>query len=103
MALLSRSRLFVVVLTGVLALSLVLGIRVIGGRAHTRARSSAAAPTGAPSVRGPSASASGANSTAAATVHTPKPIPGYLIIADRGNNRILLVDSTKHVLWTYPR
>ena len=32
----------------------------------------------------------------------PAPIPGYLLIADRGNNRILLVDSAKHVLWRYP-
>jgi hypothetical protein len=32
----------------------------------------------------------------------PGPIPGYLLIADRGNNRMLLVDSAKHVYWTYP-
>src|SRR5438128_1317711 len=32
----------------------------------------------------------------------PTPIPGYLLIADRGNNRVLLVDSGKHVLWQYP-
>ncbi len=31
------------------------------------------------------------------------PIPGYLLIADRGNNRMLLVDGRKHVLWQYPR
>lgn len=30
------------------------------------------------------------------------PIPGYLLIADRGNNRVLLVDSAKHILWRYP-
>src|ERR1700730_1623328 len=33
----------------------------------------------------------------------PYPIPGYLLIADRGNNRMLLVDSNKHILWSYPR
>jgi hypothetical protein len=32
----------------------------------------------------------------------PGPIPGYLLIADRGNNRILLVDGRKRVLWRYP-
>ena len=32
----------------------------------------------------------------------PGPIPGYLLIADRGNNRMMLVDSAKHVLWRYP-
>src|SRR5215471_13941933 len=30
-------------------------------------------------------------------------LPGYLLIADRGNNRILLVDTRKRVLWRYPR
>jgi hypothetical protein len=33
----------------------------------------------------------------------PPPIPGYLLIADRGNNRMLLVDGAKRVLWRYPR
>src|SRR5438105_10195039 len=33
----------------------------------------------------------------------PTPIPGYLLIADRGNNRILLVDGKKRILWRYPR
>jgi hypothetical protein len=33
----------------------------------------------------------------------PGPIPGYLLIADRGNDRMILVDGRKRVLWTYPR
>lgn len=33
----------------------------------------------------------------------PAPIQGYLLIADRGNNRILLVDGRKRILWRYPR
>jgi hypothetical protein len=33
----------------------------------------------------------------------PGPIPGYLLIADRGNNRMLLVDSKKHIFWRYPK
>jgi hypothetical protein len=33
----------------------------------------------------------------------PQPIPGYLLIADRGNNRMLLVDGRKRILWRYPR
>src|SRR3979490_623220 len=32
----------------------------------------------------------------------PGPIPGYLLIADRGNNRMLLVNSSKHLFWIYP-
>ena len=30
------------------------------------------------------------------------PLPGDLLIADRGNNRILLVDPAGHILWRYP-
>lgn len=33
----------------------------------------------------------------------PAPIPGYLLIADRGNDRVLLVDGRKRILWRYPR
>ena len=33
----------------------------------------------------------------------PAPIPGYLLIADRGNDRVLLVDGRKGILWRYPR
>jgi hypothetical protein len=33
----------------------------------------------------------------------PGPIPGYLLIADRGNNRALLVNSRKRILWRYPK
>lgn len=32
----------------------------------------------------------------------PAPFPGYLLIADRGNNRMLLVDGAHHVYWRYP-
>jgi hypothetical protein len=35
-------------------------------------------------------------------LHPPGPIPGYLLIADRGNNRMLLVNSSKHLFWSYP-
>jgi hypothetical protein len=35
-------------------------------------------------------------------LHPPGPIPGYLLIADRGNNRMLLVDSHRRIYWRYP-
>jgi hypothetical protein len=35
-------------------------------------------------------------------VTTPGPLPGGLLIADRGNNRILLVDPHRHRLWGFP-
>ncbi len=42
-------------------------------------------------------------SSSGPALKTPGPIPGYLLIADRGNDRMLLVNSRKDVLWTYPR
>jgi hypothetical protein len=39
---------------------------------------------------------------APAVLHPPGPIPGYLLIADRGNNRMLLVDSAHQIYWRYP-
>src|SRR5512143_3539503 len=35
--------------------------------------------------------------------HPKGALPGYLLIADRGNDRMLLVDGSKHLLWRYPR
>lgn len=32
----------------------------------------------------------------------PSPLPGALLIADRGNNRMLLVDAQHRILWRYP-
>jgi outer membrane protein assembly factor BamB len=35
-------------------------------------------------------------------VAPPGPLPGGLLIADRGNDRILLVDSRRRTLWRFP-
>jgi outer membrane protein assembly factor BamB len=35
-------------------------------------------------------------------VTTPGPLPGGLLIADRGNDRILLVDPHRRTLWRFP-
>jgi hypothetical protein len=45
---------------------------------------------------------SGTHRTPRVVLHPPSPIPGYLLIADRGNNRMLLVDSAHHIYWRYP-
>lgn len=37
------------------------------------------------------------------SIRAPSPLPGYLLVADRGNNRILLLDGQKRLLWRYPR
>jgi hypothetical protein len=34
--------------------------------------------------------------------HIPGPLPGALLIADRGNNRMLLVDVHRRILWRFP-
>jgi len=33
----------------------------------------------------------------------PGPVPGYVLIADRNNNRILIVSPSKRVVWSFPR
>ncbi|HET7310692.1 MAG TPA: hypothetical protein VFJ17_05140 [Mycobacteriales bacterium] len=41
--------------------------------------------------------------TATSTAAAPAaPFSGRLLIADRGNDRLLVVDAAKHVLWRYP-
>ncbi len=37
----------------------------------------------------------------AASIQT-SPLPGALLIADRGNNRMLLVDTQHRILWHFP-
>jgi hypothetical protein len=49
-------------------------------------------------TRGPSS-----GPTRSAGPGVPQPIPGFLLIADRGNDRMLMVDSHKRIVWQYPR
>jgi hypothetical protein len=58
-----------------------------------------------PAAKPQSRAAHPAATTTASTKATPAPSPpftGRLLIADRGNNRLILVDAHKRVLWTYP-
>jgi hypothetical protein len=36
-------------------------------------------------------------------ITSPGPLPGAILIADRGNNRLVLVDSHHKILWYYPK
>ena len=56
---------------------------------------------GAPQALTPPAtpSATPTSSTGAAAV---RPFAGLLLIADRGNNRLLVMNAHKHIVWTYP-
>jgi outer membrane protein assembly factor BamB len=40
--------------------------------------------------------------TAQLALSRQRPFAGQLLIADRGNNRLIVVDAAKHVLWSYP-
>ena len=87
------------------ALVILLPILVAAGSAAAfiadRDAQSVRTPPGSSSPRsGRTQSPQSPPSTSAPSV--PRPIPGYLLIADRGNNRMLLVDSRGHVLWKYP-
>jgi DNA-binding beta-propeller fold protein YncE len=33
----------------------------------------------------------------------PGPVPGYVLIADRNNNRLLIVSPSKRIVWRFPR
>jgi hypothetical protein len=42
------------------------------------------------------------SSSAGGSATAPVPFTGDLLIADRGNDRLLLVDAAKHLLWSFP-
>jgi hypothetical protein len=69
--------------------------------AGTLVAASCARPAKAP----PATFTAGAEAASAAPHASPPsgPLPGFLLIADRGNDRLLLVDGRKRVLWVYPR
>jgi hypothetical protein len=72
----------------ILLFALVAGVGIARERKHGLSKARASVPVRAAARRSPLA--------------PPGPIPGYLLIADRGNNRMLLVNSSKHIFWTYP-
>lgn len=121
-----RSRIpIVLAVVGVIVLA-----AALGGMSHPPSRGTAAGPalggsvTGIPSVpgdasaSGPASSGAGASSSTASTggpaAPSPGPggsfagsgdsiFPGGLLIADRANGRILVVDEGGTVLWRFPR
>ncbi len=40
--------------------------------------------------------------TADSSAQTKRPFAGLLLIADRGNNRLLVMNAHKHIVWRYP-
>ena len=80
------------------------GSAATGGPAALRSVSAATNATGAvPS--GGAATPTGGTSTspgASPVATSPGPFPGGLLIADRGNNRIIVVNNAGHILWRFP-
>ena len=96
-----------------------MGIARVYARRHWRrvACVCALAFTACTGSTGPGSSASGAATEPSPATSRPPPLAiaklpvppkpngplgGYLLIADRGNDRMLLVDGAKRVLWRYP-
>src|SRR5436309_4569761 len=100
MGLLDRSRPLVVIVAGSLAVAVAFGIHLFTGGSGT---AGSPGPSGQPTAGASSGLPGSPPSTAPVPRRTPSPIPGYLLIADRGNNRMLLVDSKKRMLWAYPK
>jgi hypothetical protein len=77
-------------------------LSVIAAGAGVDALADSDAPGGGTSS-GPAATGAERQRPPAPLGRPPGPIPGYLLIADRGNDRLLLVDARKRILWRYPR
>ncbi len=56
----------------------------------------------APAASGPAGPVAGTGSSSAARAAPAGPFPYGLLIADRGNARILAVDNAGHVFWQFP-
>ena len=67
---------------------------------HVRHRAGVPA---APTSRKPAPARTPAQTVLGLPPVKPGPVPGYVLIADRNNNRILLVSPGKRVVWEFPR
>jgi outer membrane protein assembly factor BamB len=73
-------------------LAVLAAIALVGALVHRSGNGSAAPPTTTTKPK--------PNPNRVVTL--PGPLPGGLLIADRGNNRILLVDPSRRTLWSFP-
>lgn len=82
-----------------------LGWRTLGEGSPQR---DPAAPTrGAGATRARSATPASSPRTAAAALGLPTvkpgPVPGYVLVADRNNDRLLILSPSKKIVWRFPR
>jgi PQQ-like domain/Kelch motif len=62
-----------------------------------------AAPTGtAGSSSSPGDALPSVSATTSSAAANVRPFAGLLLVADRGNNRLLVMNARKHIVWTYP-
>jgi hypothetical protein len=78
---------------------------VAGGMAAVLAGRADDAPPATRHAQPGTSATSAPSTTTAAPVRrrAPGPFPGFLLVADRGNGRALLLDGRKRILWRYPR
>jgi len=73
---------------------------VLSGRGDDPSASTRSVPaSSAPMTTAPASTAA----VPPARRRAPAPFPGFLLVADRGNDRALLLDGRKRILWRYPR
>jgi outer membrane protein assembly factor BamB len=77
----------------VLVLAVLVAVAIVGALVHRPGKQSADPPT--TTIAGPKPDPN-------RVVTLPGPLPGGLLIADRGNDRILLVDPNRQTLWRFP-
>jgi outer membrane protein assembly factor BamB len=77
----------------VLVLAALVAIAVVGALVHRSGKRDAARTTTTATRPKPDPNR---------VVTLPGPLPGGLLIADRGNDRILLVDPSRRLLWSFP-
>jgi hypothetical protein len=80
-----------------LGAGVLVAILAVGVAAH-RGRQTPAAAT----VTGQTTTTSKPAQQPLRPVHVAGPLPGALLIADRGNDRMLLVDARRRILWRFP-
>jgi hypothetical protein len=91
-----------------LVLLLAVGAAVPFATRHGRMHASVARPLPAPPVRRPAARIRRAPESPAARslglpAVPPGPVPGYVLIADRNANKLLIVSPSKRIVWQFPR
>jgi outer membrane protein assembly factor BamB len=80
-----------------IVLAALAGVALVGALVHRGGSRSPAAATGIST-----ATTTPTKPDPNRVVTAPGPLPGALLIADRGNDRILLVDRHRRILWHFP-